>query len=95
MGRRVFTPATVKRFRRTEPLYFYTELYNSGHCGLHSAGNPLIPAGTRLELDQLPPGAYRLELTAAAVSGRWDSISSNDSARQLLAASHAFTRYKN
>ena len=46
--------------------------------GSVKAGNPVVPLGLRIPIDRLPPGSYRLELTAIDSAGHNTKTSSAD-----------------
>ncbi len=99
-GGKEFVPASTNRFRNSDRVYFYTEVYepslasadgvglmvqirvldqktgqlkqDSGMvsiAGYLRPGNPSVPFATALQMAQLPPGGYRLEIKAAHPSG--------------------------
>ena len=106
-GGKQFVPSATNRFRRSDQLSFYVEVYDPGAvtanpsgltasgltmqyrildrktgevkgdsgvgsiAGFVRPGNPSLPVATRIQVDQLQAGSYRLEVRAAdpAVQG--------------------------
>ncbi len=101
-------PPANKHFNRTDPFYFYFELYEPqkpsaqqatveawlrivnpetgavvrqldpvNAASFRTPGNPVIPIGGGIDINNLPPGSYRLEARATDSSGEstpWRSV---------------------